>query len=393
MTHRSVPRTGIILAGLAVLGISFVWYRVLTETNVSAQAATLPPINVSPAEVNLGRTTAREDRIEFIVRNTSDRPLEIVGVNASCGCMNTKVESDRIAPGESTTVTTDMSHSQQKGQAESAFLRSLTLSIETVDGSKIDGRSYWQIPLPVRGVFVSGVWINKFTVLMEAEEAVDENGVPVVGVSGALPVYLSRKDNFSLGEITVISRDFDVQVVPEEPVASTEYGGCQQVTLRFRGTARQLPADGTLQIRTDAPGVPLIHVNLHAKALRKPPVSVTPDRIAFGVFKQGSAPARKIVLQLGPGAPSIAEIQSSERLTVASSEPVSMGDGGRVVTLTISLSETAVQQGAVDDRVVVRLEPVGDADAALLTIPVTGFVRGNTARGKETGNATEGESS
>jgi hypothetical protein len=393
MTHRSVSRTGLLLAGVSVLGIAIVWLKVPTETDVAAEAATLLPIEVSPTEMDLGRTTAREDRIEFIVRNTSDRPLEIVGVNASCGCMNTKVDSDRIAPGESTTVTTDMSHSQQKGQAESAFLRSLTLSIETVDGSEIDGRSYWQIPLPVRGVFVSGVWINKFTLLMEVEEDADDDGVPVVRVSGELPVYLSRKDEFSLREITVISRDFDVQVVPEEPVASTEYGGCRQVTLRVHGTARQLPADGTLRLRTDAPGVPLIHVNLYAKSLRKPPVSVTPDRIAFGVFQQGSAPVRKVVLQLSPDAPLIAEIQSSERLTVASSEPVSMSDGGRVVTLTISLAETAVQQGAVDDRVVVRLEPVGDADAALLTIPVTGFVRGNTARGKEAGNATEGESS
>ena len=62
--------------------------------------------NKGSSEVyNFGTVKAGEPlKHEFILKNDTDKPLNITNVNTSCGCTSSGVKKTRLAPGESTMI-------------------------------------------------------------------------------------------------------------------------------------------------------------------------------------------------------------------------------------------------------------------------------------------------
>ena len=71
---------------------------------LSACSATPPIIIVDPVSQELGEMPQKPLELTYSIRNDGDSPLIIEKISTSCGCTYAEVDSDTLAPGETTTL-------------------------------------------------------------------------------------------------------------------------------------------------------------------------------------------------------------------------------------------------------------------------------------------------
>ncbi|NJK92033.1 MAG: DUF1573 domain-containing protein, partial [Blastochloris sp.] len=101
---------------LILLGIGIFWIS-KNQPSENESGAKVTGLSVSPRQQHLGKLNQHESRdFSFEISNNTGQDLRILQVEHSCGCTETKVEKESLAPGEKTRILGSLAAQDRVGE-------------------------------------------------------------------------------------------------------------------------------------------------------------------------------------------------------------------------------------------------------------------------------------
>jgi hypothetical protein len=235
-----------------------------------ATAETAPRIVVDEPEFHFGmQVNTQTIEHTFVVRNEGTAALNITRIRSSCGCTVGNVSAREVEPGSSSEITASYNLRGREGSQRSV------LTLETNDPDQpqtrliMSGTAVREMEVQPGRVFFGPLLPGQ-----TARQQVEIRGVP--------------EQPFQLRALTVDQPAF--RLVATEALAPHQY----QFTIEVAASAHPAQLQGTFQIETSHPRLPVIRVPLHAEISGA--LSFAPSRITL-VADQPHPVTRYIVVR------------------------------------------------------------------------------------------------
>ena len=303
-------------------------------------------------------TVARGEKIawDFTLKNTGDKPLEILSVQPTCGC--TVADFDKvIQPGATGKVHAVVDTTQFSGPISKGI--TVASNDPTQPAAQLTMRA---IVKPYVDAFPAG--FMRF-MLLEGESA-----------SQSAILFTEEEAPFKIVDVVAPSEEVKVDVVklenPEEMTDKGRPGQAQyKINVTFTGTEKNIgPIAQKLKIVTNSIHAPEYTLNL--SGLVRPGYLVNPGVLNFGeVSSTDPAATRTITVRTNQTAPDqfkVTKVESSNAAVTAEAKP---GTAPGVYDVTIRVNQGA-KAGALDGDVKIYTT---DPNRPIFTLPLSGSIK------------------
>jgi hypothetical protein len=121
----------LIFAGIGVVIAASALYGFTQSTGT-------PQIEVTPASYDFGSIEPELVNHTFTVKNTGGAPLLIKRVSTSCGCTKATIDSEEIAPGQTTDMLVTFDPNLMEGGVEGDVLRVVYIKSNDLENPEVE---------------------------------------------------------------------------------------------------------------------------------------------------------------------------------------------------------------------------------------------------------------